>query len=103
MQTIKVETKKTYTVVMTSEEFNWLKAIMQNPFFPYKDISDEPKLEKEMRKKFWDGLNCPIMNASDKPKLKCTPYKHEKAFASPIEPLGKLFQCPRAPIAPMEV
>ena len=47
---------RTYKLVLTEQEANWLKALVQNPI----DVAspkNEPLFDKQMRIKFYEALN----------------------------------------------
>lgn len=43
------------TLVLDEFETEWLKDLMQNPI--HGTLNTEDKLDRKMRKKFWDALN----------------------------------------------
>jgi len=49
-----IERKVTITLVLDHSEAQWLKNLMQNPI--HGTINTEKKIDREMRKKFWDTL-----------------------------------------------
>lgn len=50
-----IEKKVTTTLVLDHFETQWLMALMQNPI--HGDPKTEGKIDRQMRKKFWDALN----------------------------------------------